>query len=72
MLEKANYEKVDTRKLVEVYMRAAKEKEEKFGPTYSATFIKNALGAVSTQTDMKASQEIKALDQLKEYLTRQC
>lgn len=68
MLEKANYEKVDTIKLVELYMRAAKEKEEKLGAAYSATFIKYALGAVATQIGTKAPQEIKTLDQLKEYL----
>ncbi|MEM2146761.1 MAG: hypothetical protein QW279_15465 [Candidatus Jordarchaeaceae archaeon] len=68
MLEKANYQKADFNKLVEIYMRAAKEKEKNFGSTYSTTFLKNALRAISVLTSKEALQEIKTLDQLEEYL----
>lgn len=68
MLEKAKYKKIDTKNLIEEYMKEAKVKEEKYGPAYTAKFIKYALRGISAQTGKETPKDIKTLDQLKDYL----
>nr|MDO8081243.1 hypothetical protein [Candidatus Freyarchaeota archaeon] len=68
MLEKAPYEKMDTRSNMELFIRGAKDKEKVYGPAFTVKFIKYALMGASRQTGENPPEDIKTLDQLKEYL----
>ena len=68
MFEKAPYEKPDPKALLEVDFMGPKEREKVYGPAFTAEFIKYALMALAKQTGEKPPENIKTLDQLKEYL----
>ncbi|MEM3587077.1 MAG: hypothetical protein QXO71_07155 [Candidatus Jordarchaeaceae archaeon] len=68
MFEKAPYEKPDPKALMELHMVGPKEREKVYGAAFTTTFIKYALRAAVTQTGEKQPEDIKTLDQLKEYL----
>nr|MDO8080512.1 hypothetical protein [Candidatus Freyarchaeota archaeon] len=68
MFEKAPYEKPDFKAVIELHMRGPKERERLYGPAFTAEFIKYTLQAVAKQTGEEPPEDIKTLDQLKEYL----
>jgi hypothetical protein len=68
MFEKAPYQKLDTRNNMEIHITGAKEREKVYGPAFTSHFIKYSLQAVSRLTGEEKPEDIKTLDQLKEYL----
>ncbi|WXG39225.1 MAG: hypothetical protein WED07_00060 [Candidatus Freyarchaeum deiterrae] len=68
MFEKAPYEKPDLRNIMEIHTGGAKEREKVYGPAFTAEFIKYTLRTAEKQTGENPPQDIKTLDQLKEYL----
>lgn len=68
MLEKAPYELPDTKLLTDLVIEGYKSVEKTFGPVYTTNFIKHALRFVKRKVGEEPTQEIKTLDQLKEYL----
>jgi hypothetical protein len=68
MFEKAPYEKMDTRNLMEIHTSGAKEREKVYGPAFTTEFIKYSLQIAKKEIRENPPKDIKTLDQLKEYL----
>ncbi len=68
MFEKAPYEAPDPKAVIELHIVGPKEREKVYGPAFTAEFIKYALQTVAKQTGKNPPEDIKTLDQLKEYL----
>nr|MDO8080511.1 hypothetical protein [Candidatus Freyarchaeota archaeon] len=67
MFEKAPYEEPDPRILTELIINGIRGEEKIYGPVFTARVIKHALNFM-TQKGEKAPEDIKTLEQLKEYL----
>ncbi|MBS7251097.1 MAG: hypothetical protein KIH08_10995 [Candidatus Freyarchaeota archaeon] len=67
MFEKAPYEEPDPRVLTELIISGVRGEEKIYGPVFTARVIKHALNFMA-QKGEEAPQDIKDLDQLKEYL----
>jgi len=67
MFEKAPYEDPDPRVLTELTISGIRGEEKIYGPVFTARVIRYALNLMA-QKGEEAPQDIKDLDQLKEYL----
>lgn len=67
MFEKAPYEEPDPRNLTELVINGIRGEEKLYGPVFTTRVIKHALTLLA-QKGEKAPEDIKNLDQLKEYL----
>nr|MDO8082135.1 hypothetical protein [Candidatus Freyarchaeota archaeon] len=68
MFEKAPFEVPPARQLTELIMSGLKEVENTYGPVFARRFIKHALKFIAEKIGEKPPEDIKTLDQLKEYL----
>nr|MDO8082385.1 hypothetical protein [Candidatus Freyarchaeota archaeon] len=68
MLEEAPYEMPEPRAYTELIVGSLKREEFLFGPVFTARFIKYALQFVAKKYGEEPSEDIRTLDQLKEYL----
>ncbi|MGQ9723570.1 MAG: hypothetical protein ACUVXA_19895 [Candidatus Jordarchaeum sp.] len=68
MLEKAPYELPEPKLLTEFVIEGYKAVEKTYGPVYTTNFIKYALRFVKMKVGEEPVEEIKTLDQLRDYL----
>lgn len=68
MFEKASYDLPDIRPFMELSLRGTKEIEKTYGPVFCTIFIKYALWFIDQKTGDKPEEEIKTLEQLKEFI----
>jgi hypothetical protein len=68
MLEKAPYEKLDPKVLVDLPILGIKEEEKTYGPVFTVRVIKYALRFVAQKFGEEPPKNIKTLDQLAEYI----
>jgi len=68
MFEKAPYEKLNIINCTEMHISGAKEREKVYGPAFTTEFIKYALRIAAKELGEEPPEDIKTLDQLKNYL----
>ncbi|MEM3585804.1 MAG: hypothetical protein QXO71_00655 [Candidatus Jordarchaeaceae archaeon] len=68
MFEKAPYDKLNLKNLIEMHIAGAKEREKIYGPAFTTEFIKYVLKIVTKETGKNPPEGIKTIDQLKDYL----
>nr|MDO8082060.1 hypothetical protein [Candidatus Freyarchaeota archaeon] len=68
MLEEAPYEIPECRANIELIMKGLKQAEKVYGPVFTANFIKYALLFVARKYGEEPPEDIKTLDQFKEYI----
>lgn len=68
MFEKTPYELPEPKLLTGFVIDGYKAVEKTYGPVYTTNFIKHALRFVKMKVGEEPAEEIKTLDQLKEYL----
>lgn len=68
MFEKAPYEEPDPRILTELIINGIRGEEKLYGPVFTVRVIKHSLWFISQKIGEKPTEDIKSLDQLKEYL----